>query len=83
MVQFRLHVESILPCMHEFSAEVVSTALKNLFEDGSLKSQLFSNELIKYDYNLCNLMSTADVKWVSNDRLIFRLHTRKELEERL
>ena len=70
MVQFRLHVESILPCMHEFSAEVVSTALKNLFEDGSLKSQLFSNELIKYDYNLCNLMSTADVKWVSNDRLI-------------
>ena len=55
---------------HEFSPEVVSIALKNLFVDGSLKSLPFSNELIKYDCDLRNLMSTEDVKWVSNDRLI-------------
>ena len=55
---------------HEFSPEVVSTALKNLFVGNSLKSLPFSNELIKYDCDLRNLMSTADVKWVSNDRLI-------------
>ena len=55
---------------HEFSPEVVSTALKNLFVGDSLKSLPFSNELIKYDCDLRNLMSTADVKWVSNDRLI-------------
>ena len=55
---------------HEFSPEVVSTALKNLFVGNSLKSLPFSDELIKYDCDLRNLMSTADVKWVSNDRLI-------------
>ena len=55
---------------HEFSPKVVSTALKNLFVDDSLKSLPFSNELIKYDCDLRNLMSTEDVKWVSNDRLI-------------
>ena len=51
----------------------VSTALKNLFADDRLKSLSSSNESIKYDCDLCNLMSTADVnltKWVSNDRLI-------------
>ena len=56
--------------MQEFSPEVVSIALKNLFVDDSLKSLPFSNELIKYDCDLRNLMSTEDVKWVSNDRLI-------------
>ena len=58
---------------HEFSPEVVSTALKNLFVDDSLKSLPSSNESIKYDCDLRNLMSTADVnltKWVSKDRLI-------------
>ena len=34
---------------HEFSPEVVSTALKNLFVDDSLKSLPSSNESIKYD----------------------------------
>ena len=56
-----------------FRPEVFSTALKNLFVDGSLKSLSSSNESIKYDCDLPNLMSTADVnltKWVSNDRLI-------------
>ena len=56
---------------HEFSPQVVYTALKNHFVDDSLKSLPFSNELIK-DCDLRNLMSTADVnltKWVSNDRL--------------
>ena len=57
---------------HEFSPEVCSTALKNLFVDDSLKSLPSSNESIKYDCDLRNLMSTADVnltRWVSNDRL--------------
>ena len=34
---------------HEFSPEVVSTVLKNLFVDDSLKSLPSSNESIKYD----------------------------------
>ena len=34
---------------HEFSPEVVSTALKNLFVDNSLKSLPSSNESMKYD----------------------------------
>ena len=58
---------------HEFSPEVFSTALKNLFLDDSLKSLPSRNESIKYECDLPNLMSTADVnltKWVSNDRLI-------------
>ena len=58
---------------HEFSPEVVSTTLKKLFVDDRLKSLPLSNESIKYDCDLRNLMSTADVnstKWVSNDRLI-------------
>ena len=58
---------------HEFSPEVFSTALKNLFVDDSLKSLTSRNESIKYECDLPNLMSTADVnltKWVSNDRLI-------------
>ena len=58
---------------HEFSPEVVSIALKNLFVDESLRYLPSSNELYKYDCGLRNLMSTADVnltKWVSNDRLI-------------
>ena len=58
---------------HEFSTEVFSTALKNLFVDDGLKSLPSSNESIKYDSDLRNLMTTADVnltKWVSNDRLI-------------
>ena len=57
---------------HEFSPEVCSTALKNLFVDDSLKSLPSSNESIKNDCDLRNLMSTADVnltRWVSNDRL--------------
>ena len=55
------------------SPEGVSTALKNRFADDRLKSLPSSNESIKYDCDLRNLMSTADVnlkKWVSNDRLI-------------
>ena len=34
---------------HEFSPEVVSTSLKNLFVDDSLKSLPSSNETVKYD----------------------------------
>ena len=45
----------------EFSPEVLSTALKNLFVDDSLKSLPFSKILIKYDCDLRNLMSTEDV----------------------
>ena len=58
---------------HEFSPEVFSTALKNLFVEDSLKFLPSGNESIKYDCDLSNLMTTADVnftKWVSNDRLI-------------
>ena len=58
---------------HEFSPEVFSTALKNLFLDDSLKSLASRNESIKYECDLPNLMSTADfnlTKWVSNDRKI-------------
>ena len=58
---------------HEFSPEVVSTALKNLFVGDSLKSLPSNNESIKYYCDVRNVMSTADVnltKGVSNDRLI-------------
>ena len=58
---------------HEFSPEVVSTALKNLFVGDSLKSLPSNNESIKYDCDVRNVMSTADVnltKGVSSDRLI-------------
>ena len=58
---------------HEFSPEVFSTALKNLFLDDSLKSLPSRNESIKNECDLPNLMSTADfnlTKWVSNDRKI-------------
>ena len=58
---------------HEFSPEVFSTALKNLFLDDSLKSLPSRNKSIKYECDLPSLMSTADfnlTKWVSNDRKI-------------
>ena len=58
---------------HEFSPEVFSTALKNLFLDDSLKSLPSRNESIKYECDLPSVMGTADfnlTKWVSNDRKI-------------
>ena len=42
---------------HEFSPEVCSTALKNLLVDDSLKFLPSSNESIKYDCDLRNLMT--------------------------